>query len=29
MKTWRRSWKIDLIEDTNPDWRDLSWDFNK
>ena len=24
MKKWRRSWKIDLIERTNPLWRDLS-----
>ena len=24
MKKWRRSWKIALIERTNPLWRDLS-----
>ncbi|MCW2389350.1 putative endonuclease [Sphingobium sp. B11D3B] len=24
MKKWRRSWKIDLIEETNPDWKDLA-----
>jgi putative endonuclease len=23
MKKWRRQWKIDLIEQENPDWRDL------
>lgn len=22
-KNWRRQWKIDLIEKTNPDWNDL------
>ncbi|MDB5680811.1 MAG: excinuclease subunit [Sphingomonas bacterium] len=25
IKKWRRAWKIDLIEKTNPDWTDL-WD---
>ena len=24
MKKWRRDWKIRLIEEDNPDWRDLS-----
>jgi putative endonuclease len=24
IKKWRRSWKIELIERTNPKWRDLS-----
>jgi putative endonuclease len=24
IKSWPRAWKIDLIERTNPDWRDLS-----
>ncbi|KQM85925.1 excinuclease ABC subunit C [Sphingomonas sp. Leaf23] len=24
MKRWHRDWKFDLIERTNPDWRDLS-----
>jgi putative endonuclease len=24
IKSWPRAWKIDLIEKTNPDWRDLS-----
>lgn len=23
MKAWKRAWKIDLIEKTNPDWDDL------
>jgi putative endonuclease len=23
MKEWKRLWKLDLIEATNPDWRDL------
>ena len=23
IKEWRRAWKIDLIEQSNPDWRDL------
>ena len=25
IKKWDRDWKLDLIERTNPDWRDL-WD---
>lgn len=28
MKRWRRVWKIELIEKTNPDWRDLSGELN-
>ncbi|MES0811527.1 GIY-YIG nuclease family protein [Roseibium sp. SCPC15] len=24
LKNWKRAWKIDLIENSNPDWRDLS-----
>jgi putative endonuclease len=24
IKTWRRAWKIALIEKFNPGWRDLS-----
>ena len=24
LKKWRRSWKLDLIEKSNPDWVDLS-----
>ena len=27
LKKWKRQWKIDLIEISNPDWRDLSEDF--
>lgn len=23
IKRWRRAWKLELIERTNPDWRDL------
>jgi putative endonuclease len=23
MKKWRRTWKIQLIEDSNPEWKDL------
>ena len=23
MKKWNRAWKVDLIEKTNMDWRDL------
>lgn len=23
IKKWRRAWKLSLIEETNPDWRDL------
>ncbi len=23
LKKWRRSWKIELIENANPNWRDL------
>jgi putative endonuclease len=25
MKKWNRAWKLELIEQSNPDWRDL-WD---
>ena len=28
MKKWRRAWKIALIEQSNPDWRDLFFDLN-
>jgi len=24
MKAWKRAWKIQLIEETNPEWLDLS-----
>ncbi|SDX63312.1 putative endonuclease [Lysobacter enzymogenes] len=27
LKKWKREWKIDLIEQTNPDWRDLWQDI--
>lgn len=29
LKKWNRSWKIELIEKHNPDWRDLWFDLNK
>jgi putative endonuclease len=28
IKEWRRGWKLRLIEDSNPDWRDLYDDLN-
>ncbi|KIZ32653.1 MULTISPECIES: GIY-YIG nuclease family protein [Rhodopseudomonas] len=28
LKRWRRSWKFQLIEQLNPDWRDLSQDLS-
>ena len=28
LKRWRRVWKLKLIEERNPQWRDLSEDFN-
>ncbi|MDX3900579.1 MAG: GIY-YIG nuclease family protein [Sphingobium sp.] len=24
LKAWKREWKIGLIEESNPDWRDIS-----
>ena len=27
LKRWHRAWKINLIEATNPDWRDLASDW--
>lgn len=27
LKAWKRSWKVRLIEENNPDWRDLSKDY--
>jgi putative endonuclease len=27
LKNWRRDWKIALVEETNPTWRDLAEDF--
>lgn len=26
LKRWRRAWKIELIEKSNPEWRDLYWE---
>ncbi len=28
IKKWHRAWKIALIEESNPDWRDLFFDLN-
>ncbi|MFZ3008715.1 MAG: GIY-YIG nuclease family protein [Phenylobacterium sp.] len=28
IKEWRRVWELRLIEETNPDWRDLGDDLN-
>jgi putative endonuclease len=27
LKKWHREWKIELIEKTNPEWKDLYQDF--
>ena len=27
VKKWNRQWRINLIEETNPDWRDLAVDL--
>ncbi len=27
IKKWNRSWKLRMIEESNPDWRDLAEDF--
>ena len=27
LKCWKRSWKLRLVEETNPDWRDLYHDI--
>lgn len=27
IKRWRRAWKIELIEQSNPDWRDLYFEL--
>jgi putative endonuclease len=29
IKKWRRAWKIALIEEMNPGWRDLWFDINR
>jgi len=28
LKKWRRAWKIELIENSNPEWRDLYEEIN-
>jgi len=28
LKKWKRQWKINLIEEDNPDWEDLSADWD-
>src|SRR5664279_114413 len=28
LKRWRRAWKVALIEELNPDWRDLTSELN-
>lgn len=28
LKKWNRAWKLKLIEEENPDWRDLWFDLN-
>jgi putative endonuclease len=30
LKKWKRDWKVNLIEDMNPTWMDISinWNFN-
>jgi putative endonuclease len=27
MKRWRRAWKLKLVDESNPEWRDLAEDF--
>ncbi len=27
LKSWKREWKIELIEESNPDWIDLSYEY--
>ena len=27
LKRWKRQWKIDLIQKSNPEWRDLYYDL--
>lgn len=29
LKKWNRAWKINLIEETNPEWRDLYFGLNQ
>ena len=28
LKRWQRAWKLKLIEELNPDWRDLTDELN-
>jgi putative endonuclease len=28
VKRWRRTWKLEMIETMNPEWRDLYYDLN-
>jgi putative endonuclease len=28
IKRWRRAWKLRLVEEFNPEWRDLYFDLN-
>jgi len=28
MKAWKRQWKIRIIEESNPDWKDLYYEYN-
>ncbi len=27
LKNWRRAWKVDLVNESNPEWKDLSIEF--
>ncbi len=29
LKNWHRQWKINLINESNPDWKDLSEDWEE
>lgn len=29
LKKWNRAWKVRLIEQANPEWRDLFFDINR
>ena len=29
MKAWKREWKLNLIEETNPEWNDLFYDLTQ
>lgn len=29
MKSWKRDWKINLIEENNPEWKDLYFKLNE